>query len=109
MASKWGLRGLTKTAPLELARDKIRVNSIHPSGIRTPMTAGLDTAALAAAAVRHLAIPRIAEPEEEITCLVLFVASDEASFSTGAEFIEDGSLFGDGGARDNEDRLASRL
>ena len=89
VASKWGLRGLTKTAALELARDNIRVNSIHPGAIRTPMTAGPDTAALAAAAVRDLAIPRIAEPEE-ITRLVLFVASDEASFSTGSEFVADG-------------------
>jgi 3alpha(or 20beta)-hydroxysteroid dehydrogenase len=84
-----GHTGLTKTAALELARDKIRVNSIHPGAIRSPMTAGPDTAALAAAAVRGLAIPRLAEPDE-ITRLVLYVASDEASFSTGSEFIADG-------------------
>jgi 3alpha(or 20beta)-hydroxysteroid dehydrogenase len=89
VASKWAMRGLTKTAALELARDRIRVNSIHPGAIRTPMVAGPDTAALAAAAVSGLAIPRMAEPEE-ITRLVLFVASDEASFSTGSEFIADG-------------------
>jgi 3alpha(or 20beta)-hydroxysteroid dehydrogenase len=83
------MRGLTKTAALELARDNIRVNSIHPGPVRTPMVAGPDTAALAAAAVRDLAIPRMAEPEE-ITRLVLFVASDEAGFSTGSEFIADG-------------------
>jgi 3alpha(or 20beta)-hydroxysteroid dehydrogenase len=88
-ASKWGMRGLTKTAALELARDNIRVNSIHPGPVRTPMVAGPDTAALAAAAVRDLAIPRMAEPDE-ITRLVLFVASDEAGFSTGSEFIADG-------------------
>ena len=81
VASKWGVCGLTKTAALEFARDKIRVNSIHPGGVRTPMTAGPDTAALAAAAVRNLAIPRMAEPDE-ITRLMLFVASDEAGFST---------------------------
>jgi 3alpha(or 20beta)-hydroxysteroid dehydrogenase len=89
VASKWAERGLTKTAALELARDKIRVNSIHPGGVRTPMTSGPDTAALAEAAVKDLAIPRMAEPEE-IARLVLFVASDEASFSTGSEFIADG-------------------
>ena len=93
VASKWGVRGLTKTAALELARDNIRVNSIHPGPVRTPMTAEPDAAAPVgvAAAVRDLAIPRIAEPEE-ITRLVLFVASDEASFSTGSEFIADGGL-----------------
>jgi 3alpha(or 20beta)-hydroxysteroid dehydrogenase len=88
-ASKWGVRGLTKTAALELARDNIRVNSIHPGNVRTPMVARSDAAAVGAGAVREFAIPRIAEPEE-ITRLVLFVASDDASFSTGSEFIADG-------------------
>ncbi len=89
VASKWGVRGLTKTAALELARDNIRVNSIHPGNVRTPMVAGSDAVAIGAGAVRDLAIPRIAE-SDEITRLVLFVASDEASFSTGSEFIADG-------------------
>jgi len=94
VASKWGVRGLTKTAALELARDKIRVNSIHPGATRTTMAAQPDVEAVMAASVRGLAIPRIAEPEE-LTRLVLFVASDEASFSTGSEFIADGgSLLG---------------
>jgi 3alpha(or 20beta)-hydroxysteroid dehydrogenase len=94
VASKWGVRGLTKTAALELARDHIRVNSIHPGATRTTMAAQPDAAAVIAASVRGLAIPRIAEPEE-LTRLVLFVASDEASFSTGSEFIADGgSLLG---------------
>ena len=89
VASKWGVRGLTKTAALELARDRIRVNSIHPGATRTTMAAQPDVEAVMAASVRGLAIPRIAEPEE-LTRLVLFVASDEASFSTGSEFIADG-------------------
>ena len=87
--SKWGVRGLTKTAALELARDNIRVNSIHPGNVRTPMVGGSAAAAAGAGAVRDLAIPRIAEPEE-VTQLVLFVASEAASFSTGSEFIADG-------------------
>src|SRR5882724_2960525 len=89
--SKWGARGLTKTAALELGRDNIRVNSIHPGPVRTPMTAGPDATAAVAAEARHLAIPRVAEPEE-ITQMVLFVASDEAGFSTGSEFIVDGGV-----------------
>lgn len=89
VASKWGVRGLTKTAAMELARDHIRVNSIHPGATRTTMTAQPEVEAVATASVRGLAIPRIAEAEE-LTRLVLFVASDEASFSTGSEFTADG-------------------
>ncbi|MCU1693984.1 MAG: family oxidoreductase [Mycobacterium sp.] len=97
VASKWGVRGLTKTAALELARSNIRVNSVHPGGVRTPMLAteapnGNSTAATRAeAGVQTSAIPRIADPEE-ITRMVLFVASEEASFSTGSEFIADGGM-----------------
>src|SRR5437773_314258 len=97
VASKWGVRGLTKAAALELGRDNIRVNSVHPGAIRTPILAdhAPDAAAMAAtmagAGVGLSAITRIAEPDE-ITRLVLFVASDEASFSTGSEFIADGGL-----------------
>jgi 3alpha(or 20beta)-hydroxysteroid dehydrogenase len=94
VASKWGVRGLTKSAALELTRDNIRVNSIHPGAIRTPMTAGAESAAgrdatALEASLRSQAIPRAGAPEE-ITRLVLYVASDEASFSTGSEFIADG-------------------
>jgi 3alpha(or 20beta)-hydroxysteroid dehydrogenase len=89
VASKWGVRGLTKTAALELGRDNIRVNSVHPGPVRTPMTSGPDVAVAVAAEARGLAIPRMAEPDE-ITRMVLFVASDEAGFSTGSEFIVDG-------------------
>jgi len=97
VVSKWGVRGLTKTAALELGGDNIRVNSIHPGAIRTPILANdapdarAMAATMAGAGVGLSAIPRIAEPEE-ITKMVLFVASDEASFSTGSEFIADGGL-----------------
>lgn len=107
VASKWGLRGLTKTAALELGRDNIRVNSIHPGPVRTPMTAGPDAAAAVAAEARALAIPRVAEPDE-VTRLVLFVASDEASFSTGSEFIIDrGVLLGPAPQHDHAEAAAA--
>ena len=99
-AREWGLRGLTKTAALELGRDNIRVNSIHLGNVRTPMAGASDALAIGAGAVRDLPIPRVAEPEE-ITRLVLFVASEEASFSTGSEFIADGgTLLGRAPSRD---------
>lgn len=83
VASKWGVRGLTKAAAMELAGDNIRVVSIHPGPVRTPMTAGLGDGLIAGQA-----IPRIGEPEE-VTRMLLFVAA-EATFSTGSEFVADG-------------------
>lgn len=83
VASKWGVRGLTKTAALELGSSNIRVNSIHPGPIRTPMIAGLpDDLALAQP------IPRVGEPEE-VTALLMFLLQD-ATYSTGHEFVVDG-------------------
>ena len=82
-ASKWGLRGLTKTAALELAPFGIRVCSVHPGPIRTPMTAGMDEAITAGQP-----IPRFGEPEE-VAKMVRFIVAD-ATYSTGAEFVVDG-------------------
>ncbi len=84
VASKWGVRGLTKSAALELARDGIRVNSIHPGPIRTPMIDGLDADALATAQP----IDRVGEPSE-VTDMLLFIIR-EATYSTGHEFVVDG-------------------
>ncbi len=83
VASKWGVRGLTKTAALELGPSNIRVNSIHPGPIRTPMTDGLDLESVAGQP-----IPRVGEPEE-VTAMLLFILQ-EATYSTGHEFIVDG-------------------
>jgi 3alpha(or 20beta)-hydroxysteroid dehydrogenase len=82
-AAKFGVRGLTKAVALDVGKYAIRVNSVHPGVIRTPMTASIpeDT--------RHVALDRTADPEE-VANLILFLASDESSFSTGAEFIADG-------------------
>ena len=85
VASKFAVRGLTKSVAVELAHARVRVNSIHPGFISTPMTDGLDP--------HHLQIPlgRAADPIE-VSRLVLFLASDESSYSTGAEFVIDGGL-----------------
>ncbi|GLI27685.1 3-alpha-(or 20-beta)-hydroxysteroid dehydrogenase [Agromyces rhizosphaerae] len=82
-AAKYGVRGLTKNAALDLGRYNIRVNSVHPGVIRTPMTAELETPQ------SHVALHRVGEPIE-LSNLILFLASDESSFSTGAEFVADG-------------------
>ena len=84
VASKWGVRGMTKTAALELGGDGIRVNSVHPGPIETPMTEGVgdDVAA-------SQPIPRFGTPAE-VSRLVCFLASEDASYSTGAEFVVDG-------------------
>jgi 3alpha(or 20beta)-hydroxysteroid dehydrogenase len=84
-ATEWGLRGLTKAAALELGRDHIRVNSVHPGFVPTSMAdAGPCGVALSSARL-------VADPAE-VTQLVLFLASSDASFSTGAEFLVDGGL-----------------
>jgi len=85
-ASKWGVRGLTKVAALELGSDHIRVNSIHPGPINTGMMPH-DAASLE----RFAALPlgRHGEPEE-VSHLVCFLASDESSFITGREHVIDG-------------------
>lgn len=82
-ASKFGLRGLTKSAALDLGRYNVRVNTVHPGLIRTPMIAGLEFAQ------EHVALGRVGEMDE-IAKLVAFLASDDSSFSTGAEFVADG-------------------
>jgi 3alpha(or 20beta)-hydroxysteroid dehydrogenase len=86
VASKWGVRGLTKVAALELARDNIRVNSVHPAPIDTAMTAGMDEAAVTG----RQPIPRFGTPDE-VARMVLFIAA-EATYSTGSEFVVDGGL-----------------
>ena len=83
VASKWGVRGLTKAAALELGSTGIRVNSIHPGPIRTPMIAGLSDDLTMAQP-----IPRVGEPFE-VTAMLLFILRD-ATYSTGHEFVVDG-------------------
>ncbi|MEV4129597.1 glucose 1-dehydrogenase [Nocardia sp. NPDC049707] len=84
-ATKFAVRGLTKSTALELAQYGIRVNSIHPGMIRTPMTEGIPEDFL------QIPLGRAADPSE-VSALVTYLASDESSYSTGAEFVIDGGL-----------------
>lgn len=82
-ASKFGVRGLTKAAALDLGRYGIRVNSVHPGPIATPMMSGINMS------FDHQALPRLGTAEE-IASMIVFLASEESGFSTGSEFVADG-------------------
>ena len=95
-ASKFAVRGMTKNAALELGQHGIRVNSIHPGGVDTAMTAP-DTLGDAIsdeereATFAMLPLGRVGQPVE-IAHLAAYLASDDSSYSTGAEFIADGGM-----------------
>jgi 3alpha(or 20beta)-hydroxysteroid dehydrogenase len=84
-ATKWAVRGMTKSAAIELGPHGIRVNSIHPGIVDTPM---MDDQPLEKMA-RALPLRRCASPSE-IANIALWLASDESSYATGAEFVVDG-------------------
>lgn len=83
VASKWGLTGLTKSLAVELAPHNIRVNSIHPGRISTPATDQMPENLI------PIPLGRPGKPEE-VASFVVFLASDESAFATGAEFVVDG-------------------
>lgn len=89
--SKFAVRGITKAAALECAADGIRVNSVHPGVIETPMIMQSDTKAAVEAFAKHIPLKRLAK-SEEVSSLVLYLASDESSYSTGSEFVVDGGI-----------------
>ncbi len=82
-ATKFAVRGLTKSTALELGQFGIRVNSVHPGLVKTPMADWVPED------IFQSALGRIAQPKE-ISNLVVYLASDESSYSTGAEFVVDG-------------------
>lgn len=91
-SSKWGVRGLTKVAAMELGHHGVRVNSVHPGGVDTNMAnhGNYDRAQLNLG-YTNVPLQRIAGPEE-IAAATLFLASDESSYMVGAELIVDGGM-----------------
>jgi 3alpha(or 20beta)-hydroxysteroid dehydrogenase len=85
-ASKWAVRGLSKTAAREFGPSGIRVNTVHPGPIRTDM---LPEASRAEGTFSTLPLGRAGEVDE-VANLVLFLASDESSYITGTEHVVDG-------------------
>jgi 3alpha(or 20beta)-hydroxysteroid dehydrogenase len=85
VASKFAVRGLTKSVAMELGGYGIRVNSVHPGYIETPMTKDIDSKQL------QIALHRGGKPEE-VSKMIVFLASDDSSYSTGAEFVVDGGM-----------------
>ena len=92
--TKWGIRGLTKSSAMEFSSWNIRVNAVHPGIVDTPLVEGSDDFKEAMEWMTPL--NRIASPQE-ISPVVLFLASDDASFVTGIDMTVDGG-FANGGA-----------
>jgi 3alpha(or 20beta)-hydroxysteroid dehydrogenase len=85
VASKFGVTGLAKAAAIELAPHNIRVNSVHPGLIRTQMTAAIPDGFV------QIPLGRAGTPDEVSACIV-YLASDDSSYSTGSEFVIDGGV-----------------
>ena len=96
-ASKWAVRGMTKSAAKELGRRGVRVNSVHPGYIDTEMLAQTsvfnEDDDRTRRVLRQVPLRRIAEPAE-VGRVVLFLASDASSYCTGQEFTVDGGMWG---------------
>jgi 3alpha(or 20beta)-hydroxysteroid dehydrogenase len=89
-ASKWAVRGMSKLVATQHGRDGVRVNSVHPGYILTPMMVAA-TDESGGGAVDAIPLGRMAQPEE-VSNVVLFLVSDEASFVSGAEHVVDGAM-----------------
>lgn len=89
-ASKFAIRGMTKVAAMELGRHGIRVNSVHPGAIDTPMVGeALGRPVDISPVGKKVALRRVGQPED-VANVVLFLASEESAYCTGAEFAVDG-------------------
>ena len=89
-ASKWAVRGMSKMVAVEYGPQNIRCNSVHPGYTMTPMMVEA-TDEVGGDALTMIPLRRISEPIE-VSHLVVFLASDEASFVTGAEYVVDGGM-----------------
>lgn len=89
--TKFAVRGMTKAAALEFSPQGVRVNSVHPGVIETPMIMQEDVREQVEEFAKTIPMKRIAKVEE-VSNLVLFLASDDSSYSTGSEFVIDGGL-----------------
>ncbi|WP_195430411.1 glucose 1-dehydrogenase [Clostridium sp. D46t1_190503_E9] len=89
--TKFAVRGMTKAAAIQLSPLGIRVNSVHPGVIETPMVTEGDSYEVIEKLSKQIPIRRMAK-SEEVSNLVLYLASDESSYSTGSEFVIDGGL-----------------
>ena len=85
VASKFGVRGLTKSLAVELGPEGIRVNSVHPGFVQTPMTSRLDPTAV------PIPLGRPALPTD-VAGTVVFLASDDSAYTTGTELVVDGGM-----------------
>jgi 3alpha(or 20beta)-hydroxysteroid dehydrogenase len=90
VASKFAVRGMTKATAMEYGKHNIRVNSVHPGFIQTPMMVEA-TDEVGGDALREIPLGRIADPAE-VSTLVLFLASDESSYITGSEHVVDAGM-----------------
>lgn len=93
-STKWALRGLTRATAIELGQYGIRCNTVHPGGIFTEMGGKgmISEEDMNKSIYRDFPIPRVGQPEE-VANVTLFLATDEASYSTGSEFVADGGWF----------------